>query len=154
MLPPGETMAPASRNSQHLCLSALNTPPEWGMRLRRPQPSLINCLLGKRSHFFPAVLPLISCPCFSSLPPCSGKLLQLNSVSPKKKEKGIKVEEKLAGGKGGKTEKGRVEMQIHYIRTFFKNKDRPSFCKVSLGSLTHRREVFYHWAHLHSLLYL
>lgn len=125
MLPPGETMAPASRNSQHLCLSAdgaVNTPREWGMRLRRPQPSLINCLLGKRSHFFPAVLPLISCPCFSSLPPCSGKLLQLNSVSPKKKEKGIKVEEKLAGGKGGSarvedrvTESGNADTLYTYI---------------------------------------
>lgn len=113
MLPPGEAMAPASRNSQHLCLSALdgavNIPPEWGMRLWRPQPSLINCLLGKRSHFFPAVLPLISCPRFSSLPPCSGKLLQLNSVSPKKKEKGIKVEEKLAGGKDRVTGSGNAQ---------------------------------------------
>lgn len=54
MLPPGQSMASAPRNSQHLCLSALDgaadIPP--GMGLRRPHPSLINCLLEKRSHFF------------------------------------------------------------------------------------------------------
>lgn len=32
-------------------------------------------------------------------------------------------------------------MQIHYIRTFFKNKDTPSFCKVNLGSLTQEGSV-------------
>lgn len=83
------------------CLSALDgaadIPPQMGSGAQEATPLSSKLFAGEES-FFPAVLPLISCPCFSSLPPCSCKHLQLNSVSPKKKEK---VEEKLAGGKGG-----------------------------------------------------
>lgn len=104
MLPPGQSMATAPRNSQHLCLSALDgaadIPPGMGNGAQEATPLSNKLLAGEEELFFPAVLPLISCSCFSSLPPCSCKHLQLNSVSPKKKEKGIKVEEKLAGGKG------------------------------------------------------
>lgn len=54
MLPPEQNMAPASRNSQHLCLFALDgavdIPP--GMGLRRPQPSLNKLFAGEEESFF------------------------------------------------------------------------------------------------------